>query len=84
MDKFMNYEQRVVAFIDILGFKALLDETIDKDGNDNVEKINNVISAYESIRDIWDLDDKPDIIEKQSSDSKKVTIFSDSIVELSR
>jgi hypothetical protein len=76
----MNYEQRVVAFIDILGFKAILDETIDKNGDDNIEKINDVISAYESIRDIWDLDDKPDIIEKKSNDSKKVTIFSDSIV----
>lgn len=76
----MKYEQRIVAFIDILGFKSLLDETVDNDGNDNEEKIDSVISAYQSIRDVWDLDEKPKYLNTNSSESKKVSIFSDSIV----
>ena len=48
----MNYEQRIVAFIDILGFRALLDETISKDGADISSRIDEVVRAYESIREI--------------------------------
>lgn len=76
----MKYEQRIVAFLDILGFKSLLDETIDKDGNDIEEKINSVISAYQAIRDVWDLDDSLGLAEYRKKDSKQVSIFSDSIV----
>jgi len=76
----MKYEQRIVAFIDILGFKALLDETLDKKGNDNEEAINAVVSAYEAIRDIWDLDKKSDYLNTKSSQTKKVSIFSDCLV----
>ena len=79
----MNYQDRVVIFIDILGFKELLNETTDKEGNDNIEGINNLIEAYNTIRDVWDLDriDKDSIIlKKTSKQSKQITIFSDCIV----
>jgi hypothetical protein len=76
----MKYEQRIVAFIDILGFRALLDETVDKDGNDNEEKIDSVIESYQAIRSVWDLDEKSKHLDIKSSESKKVSIFSDSIV----
>ena len=76
----MKYEQRIVAFIDILGFKALLNDTTDNKGNDNEDAINKVVSAYEAIRDIWDLDKKADYLNTNSSDTKKVSIFSDCLV----
>lgn len=76
----MKYEQRIVAFIDILGFKALLNDTLDKNGDDNEQAIDSVVSAYEAIRDIWDLDKKSDYLNTESSESKKVSIFSDCLV----
>lgn len=76
----MNYEQRIVAFIDILGFRALLDETVSKDGKDLPNRIDEVINAYESIREIWDLDKKSETINLKTYSSKQVTIFSDLIV----
>jgi len=76
----MKYEQRIVAFIDILGFKSLLNGTLDKNGNDDEKAIDAVISAYEAIRDIWDLDKKSDFIDTKSSGTKKVSVFSDCLV----
>lgn len=76
----MKYETRVVAFIDILGFKAILDDTVDKDGSDNTERISRLVSAYRAIRDVWGLDAKEDLLGSDSPESKKVSIFSDSIV----
>jgi len=76
----MNYEQRVVAFLDILGFKSLLDETVDKDGNDIEEKIDYIVSAYKVIREVWNLDNIDVLTQLQDPGSKKVSIFSDSIV----
>jgi len=76
----MKYEQRIVAFIDILGFKSILDETVDKKEKDNEERIDFVISAYQAIRDIWDLDGESALLGIKAPESKQVTIFSDSIV----
>jgi hypothetical protein len=74
----MNYENRVVAFIDILGFKSLLNETTRKDGSDNEENIDALIKAYETIKDVWEIDKMYDSLSKPTS--RKVSIFSDSIV----
>lgn len=71
----MKYEQRIVAFIDILGFKSLLDGTVEKDGNDNENAIDAVVSAYEEIYDIWNLDENPSFIDSKPTQSKKVSIF---------
>lgn len=76
----MKYQQRIVAFIDILGFKAILNDTVGKDDTDDEKNIDKVVSAYKAIRDIWDLDKKSKLLDTSSSESKKVTIFSDSIV----
>ncbi|MFZ5294765.1 hypothetical protein ACS6K7_06515 [Enterobacter chuandaensis] len=76
----MKYEQRIVAFIDILGFKSLLDGTVEKDGNDNENAIDAVVSAYEEIYDIWNLDENPSFIDSKPTQSKKVSIFSDCVV----
>lgn len=76
----MKYEQRVVAFIDILGFKTLLDGTLGKDGNDNEDAIDAVVSAYEEIYDIWNLDEGLNIYNSKPSQGKKVSIFSDCVV----
>ncbi|MEM7951934.1 hypothetical protein Q4R36_09720, partial [Morganella morganii] len=76
----MNYEQRIVAFIDILGFKSLLNDTLDKNGNDKEEKIDAVISAYNAIREIWDLDSVPQYLDVKIAETKKISIFSDCLV----
>lgn len=76
----MKYEQRIVAFIDILGFKTLLNDTLDKNGTDNEKAIDAIISAYQAIRDIWDLDKKSEFLNTKSSETKKVSIFSDCLV----
>lgn len=80
----MKYEQRIVTFIDILGFKSLLDETVDKNNEDVEDKINLVISAYEAIREIWNLDVAPSDLLSNKSSSKQVSIFSDCIVVSSK
>jgi hypothetical protein len=72
----MNYENRIIAFIDILGFRSIIEKTIDQEGNDIREKINDLNDILLLIRDILDID-KPENI---FSDTKKVTQFSDSIV----
>lgn len=76
----MKYEERIVAFIDILGFKSLLNDTLDKDGNDNEVKIDAIISAYDAIRDIWDLDQAPSPLNNNATETKKISIFSDCLV----
>jgi hypothetical protein len=79
----MKYQDRVVIFIDILGFKELLNETTDKEGNDNELGISKVVEAYNSIRDVWDLDKvnkEHNFLKKASKQSKEITIFSDCIV----
>ncbi len=76
----MIYDNRVVAFIDILGFKSLLNETLDKNGNDNEPAIDSLISAYSTIRKIWDLDDETGSLSYAPATTKRVSIFSDCVV----
>ena len=49
----MNYEERVVGFIDILGFKDKLTKTVDSNDNDVPERITEIIHVYEEIQSIW-------------------------------
>jgi len=71
----MKYEQRIVAFIDILGFKSLLNDTLDKNGNDKEEKIDSVISASNAIREIWDLDSVPQYLDVKIAEKIKYQYF---------
>ncbi|MBC53514.1 MAG: hypothetical protein CMQ34_06705 [Gammaproteobacteria bacterium] len=74
----MKYENRVVAFIDILGFRSLLSETTDSKDNDVESKIEEIVSAYQAIKEIFVVDES---MEKSGiSMSKKVSIFSDCVV----
>lgn len=71
----MNYEDRIVAFIDVLGFRAMVNDTVDAKGNDDQTKIQRIYDAYEVIQDNWRGSSSG--LEKTS---KKTTIFSDCIV----
>jgi hypothetical protein len=68
----MKYQERICCFIDILGFKKHIDETVNDSGEENLKKI-------KSIKHILKLSKK---ITNDSgfSKSKVVTYFSDSIV----
>ena len=76
----MKYEDRVVAFIDILAFAHLLNKTkIDNDQNnlaDNEEFISQLYHAFERIRELIGVDEQVEGV----AESRQVTQFSDSIV----
>lgn len=76
----MKYEQRIVAFIDILGFRSLIDRTISADGSDETSRIDEVVRAFQSIIEIWQRDEPTQSLDRDEPSSKQVTIFSDSIV----
>ncbi|HVW98709.1 MAG TPA: hypothetical protein VHA56_22265 [Mucilaginibacter sp.] len=82
MDKeTLAYEERVTVFIDILGFKEMLSETISSKGDPRQEKINEIVDAYRAIRDVWDLDlGKEKDYRSVSKNSKRITTFSDCLV----
>jgi|TARA_R100000479_G_scaffold70100_3_gene33891 hypothetical protein len=75
----MNYENRIVLFLDILGFKNIIEKTIDKE--EDIEK--NISSLYSNLKYI-----KTFLIERLKSESMfnernyslKVTQFSDSVI----
>lgn len=68
----MNYEERICCFIDILGFRNHISQTITDTGKDEVKKI-------ASIKSILDFSKR--LTENEGfSESKVVTYFSDSIV----
>lgn len=71
----MNYEDRIICFLDILGFGGHIDSSIDKvDGGDKAEKIKELADAFTRIREILDMDRPEDRHERE------VTQFSDSVV----
>jgi hypothetical protein len=70
----MRYEDRVVCFLDILGFADHIKDTILQDGSDNKEYIKNIADAFEIIRYLIGIDDLDEL------EHKEVTQFSDSIV----
>ena len=53
-----RYEDRIVAYIDVLGFKNRIKSTLSKDDKEVEEQTQLIYEAYNSIRDIWDLDSK--------------------------
>ncbi len=71
----MKYEDRIVCFIDILGFKSIINKTIDKDNNDNEAEIKFINETLSLGLEILDLDEKYKLAK-----SKVVTQFSDSFV----
>jgi hypothetical protein len=71
----MKYDKRVTVFLDILGFRQIISDTEDKEGNDISEKIEYLSKTIDLIRNLLDID-KP----REVSKSKKITQFSDCIV----
>ncbi|MFZ4414166.1 MAG: hypothetical protein ACOYOV_13875 [Bacteroidales bacterium] len=69
-----KYEERIICFIDILGFKTKIDSTIDKE-DDIVENINKINELLLLTRKELDIEGK-----MKFSKSKIATQFSDSIV----
>lgn len=71
----MEYEDRIICFIDILGFKEIIYNTFNSDGNTIKEKIENLENAFSRIRYFLDMDNP-----NEFSKSKMVTQFSDCVV----
>lgn len=72
----MNYQDRVVCFIDILGFANHISSSIRPDGSDATEKILELSEVFGGIREILDIDSPA----KRQDQYKVVTQFSDSVV----
>ncbi len=70
----MEYEYRVCCFVDVLGFSHHLEDTIDEEGNDNSDKIDDILRAIDMISRI------PTKGDKYYGESRQITQFSDSIV----
>ena len=49
----MRYEDRVVCFLDILGFASHIRETILQDGSDDEDRIKNITDAFDIILDFY-------------------------------
>lgn len=76
----MNYEDRFVLFLDILGFKSIIDKTIEKD-IENKQAIETLYNNLDEIRSflIQRLKEHKSLIYKDNK-SVQVTQFSDSII----
>ena len=68
----MNYEKRICCFIDILGFKKHIDETITETGEDNIKNIKSIESVLKLSKKMTE--------DNGLAKSKIITYFSDSIV----
>lgn len=75
----MQYENRIVLFLDILGFKSIIDKTVEK----QIENANAIELLYKNLNDIREFLKKrlkqTDVFNNRNF-SLKVTQFSDSII----
>ncbi len=70
----MNYQDRVVCFLDILGFRGLVAATINANGTEAMDCIEHLIKAFEHINWLLDID-RP-----EEREGIEITQFSDSVV----
>jgi hypothetical protein len=70
----MRYEQRILCFLDVLGFAEQVRRTVRDDGSDDESRIDQIAGVFATIRGILDIDRPAD------RNRKEVTQFSDSIV----
>lgn len=70
----MNYEDRIICFLDILGFRSHISSSVDKIDGDNTEKIKEIAGVFASIREYLNIDCPDD------RQGKEITQFSDSVV----
>jgi len=71
----MEYEDRIICFIDILGFQEIISHTLDSSGNTITKKVEILEDAFSKI--IYFLDTE---CPNEFSESKMVTQFSDCVV----
>lgn len=71
--KHSDYSNRVVVFIDILGFGNMVNESVHEDGTTNQKRLSLIFDTMKALQKTWD-----DMFEKK--DKKKVTLFSDSAI----
>jgi hypothetical protein len=69
----LEYEERIVCFLDILGFKDHISQSVKPDGTSSVPKVDQLAKALSRIREILDVDRPAERVETE------VTQFSDSI-----
>lgn len=69
------YQERVVCFIDILGFKNIIERTVTPNGDTSCDEVNNIASAFQEIEYYLE----PDEYEQEES-TLTVTHFSDCVV----
>jgi hypothetical protein len=75
----MNYENRIVLFLDILGFRAIIDKTVDK-FEDNTKGIKELYDKLEEIKEFLNLRLNQKEVFQNKNFSMKITQFSDSII----
>ena len=68
------YEDRIVVFLDILGFQKIINKTLQPDGSDNSSEIENLVNTFKDI-ECFTMPDHTEL-----NNGKKVTQFSDSLV----
>lgn len=71
----MKYQNRFVIFIDILGFKEKIKNTVNADGSDNLALIGEMVNAIKLYPTVFDTSD-----DNKYFKSRRVTQFSDSII----
>ncbi|NVM66848.1 hypothetical protein FHW88_005166 [Mucilaginibacter sp. SG538B] len=76
----IQYEERVTVFIDILGFKDLLAETVSRDEVQNQAKVQEIAGAYRIMRNVLEVDTTEKRRVDLKKDSRQITIFSDCVV----
>jgi len=72
------YEDRVLAFIDVLGFSEAIKKTIQKDGIEvfhETQKIDDLLNEVH-----WQMNGRDYLLDKHLKESKKTSHFSDSII----
>jgi len=73
----MNYQKRIIAYMDILGFSDKVLSTIDKDtGEEIVQKTNKINSLFENVKELKRKYKRTD----NDVSSKRVSHFSDTVV----
>jgi len=72
----IEYENRVTIFIDILGFKNIINQTISEDASNNSSKIEFLIETLGFIKSHLENDSS----DKGKKQSRHITHFSDSII----
>jgi hypothetical protein len=75
----MNYENRIVLFLDILGFRSIIDKTVEKNF-DNTKAIETLYKNLTEIKEFLISRLKQKQMLQYSNISLKVTQFSDSII----